>query len=149
MTWPWPWPLLSMAFTLIQYLRLTFECFGRVWACLSQVGGSENQNAETLNFDLWPDLDLTRDLDVCTWSAWVDLDVCTCAPIFPISGADQRIVLKCDAWLGTRYIMASARAQPFLSSQERLDSLCSKLFVLILPIVLPARSSPPIKASRR
>ena len=36
-----------------------WECFGRVWACLSQVGGSENQNAETLNFDLWPDLDLT------------------------------------------------------------------------------------------
>ena len=38
------------------------ECFGRVWACLSQVGGSGNQNAETLNFDLWPDLDLTSDL---------------------------------------------------------------------------------------
>ena len=29
-----------------------YECFGRVWACLSQVGGSENQNAETLNFYL-------------------------------------------------------------------------------------------------
>ena len=39
-----------------------WECFGRVWACLSQVDGSENQIAETLNFDLWPDLDLTRDL---------------------------------------------------------------------------------------
>ena len=42
-----------MAFTLIQYLRLTFESvsaeFGPV---LSQVGGSENQNAETLDFYL-------------------------------------------------------------------------------------------------
>ena len=25
MTWPWPWPVLSTAFTLIQYLCLTFE----------------------------------------------------------------------------------------------------------------------------
>ena len=41
-----------MTFTLIQYLRLTFEFFRRVWAYLSQVGGSEKQNAEALNFDL-------------------------------------------------------------------------------------------------
>ena len=53
-----------MAFTLIQYLRLTVEYFGRVWACLSRVGGSENQDAQMLNFDLLPGLDMTRDL-VC------------------------------------------------------------------------------------
>ena len=63
-TWPWPWPVLSIAFTLIQYLRLTVECFGRVWTCLSRVGGSENQDAQMLNFDLLPGLDMTRDL-VC------------------------------------------------------------------------------------
>ena len=39
MTWQWPWPVLSMAFTLIQYLRLTFESvsaeFGPVWVKLA------------------------------------------------------------------------------------------------------------------
>ena len=39
MTWPWPWPVLSMTFTLIQYLRLTFESvsaeFGPVWVKLA------------------------------------------------------------------------------------------------------------------
>ena len=29
-----------------------WECSGLVWACLSRVGGSENQNAKMLNFDL-------------------------------------------------------------------------------------------------
>ena len=53
-----------MAFTLIQYLRLTVECFGRVWTCLIRVGGSENQDAQMLNFDLLPGLDMTRDI-VC------------------------------------------------------------------------------------
>ena len=52
-----------MALPLIHYICLTFESvsakFGPV---LSQVGGSENQNAKALNFDLSPDLDLTRDL---------------------------------------------------------------------------------------
>ena len=51
-----------MAFTLIQYLRLAVEGFGRVWACLSRVGGSENQNLKMLNFDICPDLALTHDL---------------------------------------------------------------------------------------
>ena len=41
-----------LGFPLIAYLRLPFECFDRVWACLSRVGGCENQNAKMLNFDL-------------------------------------------------------------------------------------------------
>ena len=41
-----------MVFTLIQYLRLTFESVSaEVGPGLSHVGGSENQNAGTLNFD--------------------------------------------------------------------------------------------------
>ena len=55
MTWPWPWPVLSMAFTLIQYLHLTFESvsaeFGPVWVKLA-VLRTKMRKRSILTFDL-------------------------------------------------------------------------------------------------
>ena len=55
MTWPWPWPVHSMAFTLKQYLRLTFESvsaeFGPVWVKLA-VLRTKMLKRSILTFDL-------------------------------------------------------------------------------------------------
>ena len=62
-TWPWPWSLLSMVSILMGYLHHTIEStlgeFGQNHANWSI---PRSQNVKTLHFDLWPDLDLTRDL---------------------------------------------------------------------------------------
>ena len=65
MTWPRSWNFLSMRLILIPYLNHAFD---NIWSEFQPSGSiildPRAQNVKTPNFDLWPDLDLTCDLNL-------------------------------------------------------------------------------------
>ena len=78
-TWPWPWPVLSMAFTLIQYLLLTFENdsaeFRPVWVKLA-VLRTKMRKRSILTFDLTCDTRGFADLSQMVLNAYQTTQNC-------------------------------------------------------------------------
>ena len=70
-TWPWARPLAKIPFVLMQYPFWTsIQHFGRVWPLFAaRLTDPRAQKVKTLHCDIWPDLDLTRDLNlkILTW----------------------------------------------------------------------------------
>ena len=64
LTWPWPWPELNIKNVASQYLQPVLgSTYEKFWAKNATFKVSTVRNLNTPDFDLWPDLDLIRDLN--------------------------------------------------------------------------------------